>query len=72
MRPNSKLIKATLTGALGGLLFGFDSPGPRPFNELAVRLVPRPREFVLPRSQNRDLGHPFCSDRHFQIMQLRC
>jgi sugar porter (SP) family MFS transporter len=24
MRPNSKLIKATLTGALGGLLFGFD------------------------------------------------
>ncbi len=25
MRPNSKLMKATLTGALGGLLFGFDS-----------------------------------------------
>jgi SP family arabinose:H+ symporter-like MFS transporter len=25
MRPNSKLIKATLTGALGGLLFGFDT-----------------------------------------------
>ena len=24
MRPNSKLIKATLTGALGGLIFGFD------------------------------------------------
>ena len=24
MRPNSNLIKATLTGALGGLLFGFD------------------------------------------------
>jgi SP family arabinose:H+ symporter-like MFS transporter len=24
MRPNSKLIKATLTGALGGLVFGFD------------------------------------------------
>jgi len=24
MRPNAKLIKATLTGALGGLLFGFD------------------------------------------------
>jgi len=25
MRPNSNLIKATLTGALGGLLFGFDT-----------------------------------------------
>lgn len=25
MRPNSSLIKATLTGALGGLLFGFDT-----------------------------------------------
>jgi sugar porter (SP) family MFS transporter len=25
MRPNSKLMKATLTGALGGLLFGFDT-----------------------------------------------
>jgi sugar porter (SP) family MFS transporter len=25
MRPNSKLIKATLTGALGGLLYGFDT-----------------------------------------------
>lgn len=25
MRPNSRLIKATLTGALGGLLFGFDT-----------------------------------------------
>jgi sugar porter (SP) family MFS transporter len=25
MRPNSKLIRATLTGALGGLLFGFDT-----------------------------------------------
>ena len=25
MRPNSKLIKATLTGALGGLIFGFDT-----------------------------------------------
>lgn len=25
MRPNFKLIKATLTGALGGLLFGFDT-----------------------------------------------
>ncbi len=25
MRPNSKLLKATLTGALGGLLFGFDT-----------------------------------------------
>jgi len=25
VRPNSKLIKATLTGALGGLLFGFDT-----------------------------------------------
>ncbi len=24
MRPNSKLLKSTLTGALGGLLFGFD------------------------------------------------
>jgi MFS transporter, SP family, arabinose:H+ symporter len=24
-RPNSKLLKATLTGALGGLLFGFDT-----------------------------------------------
>jgi SP family arabinose:H+ symporter-like MFS transporter len=24
MRPNSKLIKSTLTGALGGLVFGFD------------------------------------------------
>jgi MFS family permease len=24
MRPNSKLIKSTLTGALGGLIFGFD------------------------------------------------
>ncbi len=24
MRPNSKLIKTTLTGALGGLIFGFD------------------------------------------------
>jgi MFS family permease len=24
MRPNSRLIKATLTGALGGLIFGFD------------------------------------------------
>ena len=25
MRPNSNLLKATLTGALGGLLFGFDT-----------------------------------------------
>lgn len=25
MRPNARLIKATLTGALGGLLFGFDT-----------------------------------------------
>ena len=25
MRPNSRLMKATLTGALGGLLFGFDT-----------------------------------------------
>jgi sugar porter (SP) family MFS transporter len=25
MRPNAKLIKTTLTGALGGLLFGFDT-----------------------------------------------
>lgn len=25
MRPNSKLMKATLTGALGGLLYGFDT-----------------------------------------------
>jgi len=25
MRPNSKLIKASLTGALGGLLYGFDT-----------------------------------------------
>jgi SP family arabinose:H+ symporter-like MFS transporter len=25
MRPNSKLIKATLTGALGGLIYGFDT-----------------------------------------------
>ncbi len=25
MRPNSKLMRATLTGALGGLLFGFDT-----------------------------------------------
>jgi len=25
MRPNVNLIKATLTGALGGLLFGFDT-----------------------------------------------
>ena len=25
MRPNGKLMKATLTGALGGLLFGFDT-----------------------------------------------
>ena len=25
MRPNAKLMKATLTGALGGLLFGFDT-----------------------------------------------
>lgn len=25
MPPNSKLLKATLTGALGGLLFGFDT-----------------------------------------------
>jgi sugar porter (SP) family MFS transporter len=25
MRPNSKLIRATLTGALGGLLYGFDT-----------------------------------------------
>jgi len=25
MRPNSKLINATLTGALGGLLYGFDT-----------------------------------------------
>lgn len=25
MRPNSRLLKATLTGALGGLLFGFDT-----------------------------------------------
>ena len=25
MRPNSKLLKATLTGALGGLLYGFDT-----------------------------------------------
>jgi MFS family permease len=25
MRPNSNLMKATLTGALGGLLFGFDT-----------------------------------------------
>ena len=25
MRPNSRLIRATLTGALGGLLFGFDT-----------------------------------------------
>jgi hypothetical protein len=24
MRPNSKLVKTTLTGALGGLIFGFD------------------------------------------------
>jgi len=24
MRPNSKLLKSTMTGALGGLLFGFD------------------------------------------------
>lgn len=25
MRPNAKLLKATMTGALGGLLFGFDT-----------------------------------------------
>ena len=25
MRPNFNLMKATLTGALGGLLFGFDT-----------------------------------------------
>ena len=25
MRPNIPLMKATLTGALGGLLFGFDT-----------------------------------------------
>ncbi len=25
MRPNANLIKTTLTGALGGLLFGFDT-----------------------------------------------
>ena len=25
MRPNLNLMKATLTGALGGLLFGFDT-----------------------------------------------
>jgi len=25
MRPNIHLMKATLTGALGGLLFGFDT-----------------------------------------------
>ena len=25
MRPNVNLMKATLTGALGGLLFGFDT-----------------------------------------------
>ena len=25
MRPNLNLTKATLTGALGGLLFGFDT-----------------------------------------------
>ena len=25
MRPNMNLMKATLTGALGGLLFGFDT-----------------------------------------------
>ena len=25
MRPNAPLMKATLTGALGGLLFGFDT-----------------------------------------------
>ena len=25
MPPNSRLLKATLTGALGGLIFGFDT-----------------------------------------------
>ncbi len=25
MRPNAKLMKASLTGALGGLLYGFDT-----------------------------------------------
>ena len=25
MRPNANLMKASLTGALGGLLFGFDT-----------------------------------------------
>ena len=34
-------------------------------------LVPRPREFVLPRSRNRDLGHPFCSDQHFENTRSR-
>jgi sugar porter (SP) family MFS transporter len=38
MRPNSKLIKATLTGALGGLLFGFDTVVISGIIESVVRL----------------------------------
>jgi MFS family permease len=37
MRPNSNLIKATLSGALGGLLFGFDIAAVSGFIEPAVR-----------------------------------
>ncbi|MGB8260687.1 MAG: sugar porter family MFS transporter [Terracidiphilus sp.] len=38
MRPNSVLIKATLTGALGGLLFGFDTVVISGIIESVVRL----------------------------------
>jgi sugar porter (SP) family MFS transporter len=38
MRPNSNLIKATLSGALGGLLFGFDIAAVSGFIEPVVRV----------------------------------
>ncbi len=57
MRPNLNLMKATLTGALGGLLFGFDTVVISGAIDALVRLYD-----LSPQSKGLDGGHR--ADRH--------
>ena len=52
MRPNPNLMKATLTGALGGLLFGFDTVVISGAIDALVRLYS-----LSPQEQGPDGGH---------------